>query len=338
MYTYCILYVIIILVYNNLIIHLINRLYYTNFHSMSIKTLTQNNLTWVNIDKIDEEALEFLKKNYKFHHLDYEDLISEQQMPKIDAYKDYLFVVLKFPHWKTDEQNITSHGVDVFIGANFIITIQHTPSKELKNFFYRCMNNRKVKADWMSNSGFLLYRLIEALLQNIGPILNNLGKQVSTVEQKVYKGEQDTNVIKELAIYRRNVLHFRRILDPQRYLISNLANIRKPFLDESLSLYFDDINDYLNKIWAIIETYKETIDGLHITVESLINQRTNKVISALTVISVSLLPLTLLSGIYGMNISGLPYAHNPFWVWVMFIGLATLIIFMIYIMKRKKLL
>ncbi|MDP2693216.1 MAG: magnesium transporter CorA family protein [bacterium] len=305
---------------------------------MSIKTITQNNLTWVNIDNIDEESLEFLKKNYNFHHLDYEDLVSEQQMPKIDSYKDYLFVVLKFPHWVIDEQNVTSHGVDVFIGADYVITIQHTRSKDLKNFFYRCMNNRKVKADWMSSSGFLLYRIIEALFQNVSPILNNLGKQISNVEQKVYKGEQDTAVIRELSIHRRNVLHFRRILDPQRYLISNLANTRKDFLDDSLSLYFDDINDYLNKIWAVIETYKETIDGLHITVESLINQRTNKVISALTVISVSLLPLTLLSGIYGMNIRGLPHAQNPFWVWAMFVGLAGFIIFVIYIMKKKKLL
>ncbi len=305
---------------------------------MSIKTLTQNNLTWVNIDKVDEEALEYLKKNYRFHHLDYEDLVSEQQMPKIDSYKDYLFIVLKFPHWKVNEQNVTSYGIDVFIGADYIITIQHTRSKELKNFFYRCMNNRKVKADWMSSSGFLLYRIIEALFQNVRPILNNLGKQISSVEQKVYKGEQDTSVIKELAIHRRTVLHFRRILDPQRYLIASLANIRKPFLAEDLSLYFDDVSDFLNKIWAVIETYKETIDGLHITVESLINQRTNKVISALTVISVSLLPLTLLSGIYGMNIVGLPHAQNPKWVWLMFAGLTGIIVLTILIMRKKKLL
>jgi magnesium transporter len=303
---------------------------------MSVKTLSQNNLTWVNIDKIDDQALEFLKKNYNFHHLDYEDLLSEQQMPKIDSYTDYLFIVLKFPHWQTNDQTVTTHEIDIFIGKDFLITIQHTKSKEMKNFFYRCMNNRKVKADWMSSSGFLLYRLVEALFQNTRPMLNNLGKQISQVEQEIFDGAQDTRVIKELAIHRRNVLHFRRILDPQRYLIANLSNIRKEFLSTELSLYFDDINDDLNKIWAVIETYKETIDGLHVTVESLINQRTNKVISALTVISVSLLPLTLLSGIYGMNIVGLPFAQNPVWVWSMFLLLSGIIIFIIYKMKKKK--
>jgi len=305
---------------------------------MSIKTLSQNNLTWVNIDKIDEESLNYLKKNYNFHHLDYEDLLSEQQMPKIDSYKDYLFIILKFPHWQSNDQTVTDHEIDIFIGKDYLVTIQHSKSKEMKNFFYRCMNNRKVKADWMSNSGFLLFRLIESLFQNTRPMLNNLGNQISSIEQRIYNGEQDTSAIKELALQRRSVLHFRRILDPQRYLVANLSNTKKVFLDENLSLYFDDINDYLNKIWAVIETCKETIDGLHITVESLITQRTNKVIGALTVISVALLPLTLLSGIYGMNIIGLPFAQNPAWVWLMFVGLAGFIFIVIFIMKKKKLL
>ena len=131
-------------------------------------------------------------------------------------------------------------------------------------------------------------------------------------------------------------MQFRRILDPQRYLISNLTHIRKSFLDESLAIYFDNVSDYLSKIWSITDTYRDTIDGLHVTVESLINHRTNKVISALTVISVSLLPLTLLSGIYGMNIAGLPHAQNPFWVWMMFIGMLSFILIVIAVMKKKK--
>ena len=305
---------------------------------MSVKTITQNNLTWVNIDSVNEEALAYLKKNHTFHHLDYEDLVSEQQMPKIDSYKDYLFIVFKFPNWNNNDQLVHSQGINVFIGENYIITIQQTKSKEMKNFFYRCMNNRKTKTDWMRNSGFLLYRLTEALFRDTRPILNNLGKQISIAEQEIYKGEQDTEIIKKLARHRRNVLHLRRIIDPQRYLVANLSNIRKIFLNQELSLYFDDISDYLDKTWAVIETYKDTIDGLHITVETLVNRRTNKIISSLTVISVALLPLNLLSGIYGMNISKLPFANDPIWVLVIFLGLAGIIIFTIFLMKNKKLL
>ncbi len=302
----------------------------------TIKEIKQGDLTWVNIDRVDEESLKYLKDNYNFHHLDLEDLQSESQTPKIDVYKNYLFLVLQFPTWNVASQTILPFEVDFFIGNNFLITIQHTKSKEMKNFFYRCMKNRRVKKDWMSqNSGYLVFRIIESLFQNSRPILNNIGRKISQIENTIFDGQVDTSLVQQLALYRRNVLGFRRIIDPQRFLISNLSHTRKPYLNEKQSHYYDDVNDYLNKLWAIIDTYKDTIQGLHVTLESLINQKTNKVIGALTAISVSLLPLTLLSGIYGMNISGLPFSDSPKLVWAMFAGLGSVILIFV-VMGRKK--
>ena len=186
------------------------------------------------------------------------------------------------------------------------------------------------------DSGYLFYRIIESLFHDSQPILNNLGRQLSLIEEQIFNKEPDVNVIRELASYRRNILLFRRILDPQRYLVSNLSHIRKGFLTEENSLYFDDVSDYLTKLWSIVEAYKETVQGLHVTVESLINQRTNKVIGALTVISVALLPLNLLSGIYGMNITALPYAHHPYFVWILYLSLTSVILLIIFIMRKKK--
>lgn len=304
---------------------------------MAVKELTQGDLKWINISSVDQAAIAYLKEHFKFHHLDLEDIQSESQTPKIDVYKNYLFLVLHFPQWKAQNKKIITHEVDFFVGENYVITVQHGKNKEIKNFFYRCMNNRKVKSTWMSqSSGFLLYQLLQALFGETRTLLNTIGKQIDGVENEIFAGEEDLHIIKLLATHRRNVLTLRRMLDPQRYLMSNLSHIRKPFLDESLSIYFDDVKDYLDKLWAIIESYKETIDGLHITVESIINQKTNKVIGALTVISVALLPLTLFSGIYGMNIAGLPYAERPFGVWTMFGGLTLVILLIIAVMKKRK--
>ncbi|KKW41371.1 MAG: Mg2 transporter protein CorA family protein [Candidatus Magasanikbacteria bacterium GW2011_GWA2_56_11] len=305
---------------------------------MAIKIIKEANLSWLNIDAVDQEAVDHLRENYNFHHLDLEDVASEStHIPKVDIYRNYLFVVLHFPQWNHAEKKIDIHEIDFFIGDGYFISIPHDKTKEMKTFFYRCMKNRRVRAEWMSGtSGYLFYQLIEALFHETRPILSNIGKHISIIENEIFTGDQDINVIKELAVHRRNILSFRRIIDPERHLLSNLSHIRKPFLDESLSLYFDDVRDYLDKLWAIVETYKETTDGLHITVESLINQRTNRLISALTVISVALLPLNLLSGIYGMNIDELPFAHNPAAVWAMLAGLATLIILIIVLYRRKR--
>jgi len=303
---------------------------------MAIKEIKKKGLTWVNIDRVDDEAIAYLKKNYSFHHLDLEDIQSETQTPKIDIYKDYLFLVLHIPQWHSATKHIGSHELDVFVGDKYLITIQHTKNKEIKNFFYRAMNNKTVNKEWLSDtSGYLLYKLIEALFQKSRPVLNTIGKQISSVEEEIFDGEPEIKEIRELAIHRRNILNFRRIIDPQRYLMSNLSHIRKPFMDESLSIYFDNMRDYLDKLWAIVDTYRDTISGLHITVESIINQRTNKIITVLTVMSAALLPLTLLSGIYGMNID-LPFSHHPTIVFLMFLILISVIFAAIVIMRKRK--
>lgn len=303
---------------------------------MSIRNVTKDKLTWVDIDKPDAAAIAFLKENYNFHHLDFEDIQGESQTPKIDTYKNYLFLILQFPKWDSKKQRVTTHDLHMFIGTNFLVTIHQTPNAEIKKFFNSRMKSKRIQKQWMSSSaGFLLYKIIEAQFKNMRPVLNDIGKQLSELEEEIFSAEQDVNTVKELAIHRRNILHFRRVIDPQRYLVANLSHIRKTFLNEETSLYFDDIHDYLNKVWAILDSYRETIHGLHVTVESLINQRTNKIVSTLTAISVGLLPFTVLSGIYGMNITSLPFANNPIGVWMMFVALALIVGILLTIMRRK---
>ncbi len=304
---------------------------------MAIKTLKIGDLTWVNMDSVDEASLKYLKDKHNFHQLDIEDLQSDGQTPKIDVYKKYLFVILQFPRWDSKTKTVSPYEIDFFVGDNFLITIQHHSVSDIHDLFKRWHKSRQVKKDWMNkNSGYLLYNIVESLFQKSRPILNKLGREIYDIEKEVFAGQQlDNNLIMELGRHRRNVLGFRRIIDPQRYLMSNLSHIRKPFLSEDTSLYFDDVNDYLSKLWSIIDTYRDTVQGLHVTVESLINQRTNKVISMLTVISVSLLPLTVLSGIYGMNIA-LPFSHQPLVVWGIFIILTCSILLLISIMRKKR--
>lgn len=306
-------------------------------NNMPTKSIEYNRIRWIYIDAVNASTLDFLKKEFNFHHLDLDDIQNINQTAKIDSYKNYLFLILQLPHWDAQTKSILSHQIGVFIGDGYVITVDQQKGKELKNLFYTCLKNKRTQREWMSQDpGFLLYNIVNALFHTTRPVLNNIGKHISDIETDIFSGDQDTKTIKSLATHRRSVLAFRRILDPERYVVANLSHTRKTFLNEQVSLYFDDVADYLNKLWAILDTYKDTIDGLHVTVESLINQRTNNVIRALTVISVSLLPLTLLSGIYGMNIDELPYAENPIQVWMMFGILAVIIVVTIAVMKKRK--
>lgn len=303
---------------------------------MAIKTLKTDNLTWVNIDQVDEEALTYLRTKHNFHHLDLEDVQGESQTPKLDTYNNYLFLIVQYPHWNPNLKQVVAYELNIFIGEGYLITIQHTKSKEMKDFFYRCMKNKTIRKDWMSRtSGYLLYRLLESFFKNSRPMLNRIGKELLIIEDNIFEQQPTAQTVRQLAVHRRANLNFRRIIDPQRYLIANLSHIRKPFLNEETSLYFDDISDYLTKTWAVADTYRDTINGLHVTVESLLAQRTNRVIGVLTVISVGLLPFTVLASIYGMNVESLPFADNPVAVWSMFGVLAVIIIGLMITMRNK---
>jgi len=303
---------------------------------MPIKTLSEQALTWVNIEGVDNESVGFLKENYKFHPLDLEDVQTEVQTPKLDVYKNYLFLVLHFPEWNHEDKRVTSQQIDFFVMDNTLITVQHNKNKDLQALFYRCVKNKKIRAEWFSgNSGFLLYYILDALFNEARPILNNIGKHLTMVETEVFSGEQNTGLIRQLSYHRRNILAFGRIVEPQRYLMSNLAHTRHAFLDESASVYFDDIRDNLDKLWSVVENYKESVQGLYITVESLINQRTNRVLTLLTIISVSLLPHTLFFNMYGMNLSVLPGAEHATAVWWGLVGLTIAVITGLVITLRR---
>lgn len=303
---------------------------------MAIKTIQEKNLTWAHIEQLDEEGLNYLKTEHNFHHLDLEDIQNESHIPKIDIYKNYLFIILQFPQWQGEQELVVAQEIDIFLTETHLITIGHGRSRDLKDVFYRCIKNRNTRRDWMGQtSGYLLSQVLDELFHLSQPLFNNIGKRISTIESDIYAGSHGRYRIRELGKHRRNVLQLQRIIDPERYVIANLSHIRKPFLNEEATLYFDDVHDYLSKLWSIVEAYKETLKGLHITVESLINQQTNSIITYLTILSVIALPYNLVSGIYGMNLSSLPFADKPVFVWSLF-GLLTIFIIIATILFRKK--
>lgn len=303
---------------------------------MEVKTISYQDLEWINIDKSTPEAIDFLRENFDFHPLDFEDVQEKNVTPKIDVYEEYLFLVLQYPWWCSEEEKIKYNELHIFLGDGYLITIQQNGANETEALFQACKEDKKIKQKWMkSSSGFLLYNILENVFQQRRTILNKIGRKVSDIEEEVFAGEQNTKTIKKIAQYRRSILTIRRIIDPQRYLVSKLAHIRKPFLGEELEIYFDDISDYMKKLWAVVENYKDTISGLHITVESLIDQRTNKIIQALTIASVAFMPPTLLAGIFGMNIE-LPFQNQPSIVWSMYGVIFILVVVAILGMKRKK--
>ncbi|MFA6512167.1 MAG: magnesium transporter CorA family protein [Patescibacteria group bacterium] len=303
------------------------------------RELSIHNVTWHYIEKTSAKDIQYLAEHFKFHPLDLQDCYDVSQRPKIDTYPSYLFLVFHFPYYDQKYRRIRAHELNVFVGKGYVITLSHEPIPLLAEYFQEVQEKsaKKPKHDKLKNtSGYMLYKILDLLFGNTARLLDTMSQLIIDVEEEVYS-DNTKHAAKDLGIIRRNIMNLRRHTQPQVRMLGQLVALRTTFMPHTLSVYFDDVHDNLERMWSSIETYRENIDGLHNTNESLINQKTSEVVKLLTLISVGFLPLTLLSGIYGMNIEGLPFANHP-GAFMLFFGVALIFIGgLIHFSRRKDL-
>jgi magnesium transporter len=268
----------------------------------SIGTLTHDKLTWVNIERPTREETQYLADRYPFHPLDLDDCLSKTQTPKIDKYEEYLFMVFHFPVFNPQARVTTASQVSIFVGEDYLITLHQGDLKPLVTLFRSCQTNEKVLQENMGHSaGYLLYRVLDRLVDYCFPILNKVGDNIEAVEERIFS-ERPRGTVQDVAILRRDIISFRRIIRPQTDTVEILEREEWPILKEDPEVYFGDIADHLRKIRDTLEDYKEVVEGLSDTNNTLTSFRINEVIRVLTIISVIMLPLTLVASIVGMNI------------------------------------
>jgi len=282
-----------------------------NEEQLNIESLSWGDLTWVDIAPPTEKETEYLAQNYPFHPLDLDDTLSRKQRPKIDEYKEYLFFVFHFPMYRKEEQVLASGQLSVFIGPNYLITLHKGELKPLVKLFKECQIDEESRQEYLSQgSGFLLYRILDRLVDYCLPILNKVGDGIEEVEDVIFSNRK-SGAIREISRLRRDVIAFRRIIWPMRAVIGRLESKIRRFAKSDLAVYFGDMVDHLDKIWDGLDEYKEIIEGLNDTHDSLATNRTNEVVRILTIIATILLPVTVVASIYGMNIM-LPFMDSQY--------------------------
>jgi len=301
---------------------------------LNLESLTFGDLTWVNIERPTERETEYLAQNYPFHPLDLDDCLSRIQRPKIDEYKDYLFLVFHFPVFNKETRVTSPSQVSVFIGENYLITLHKGELKPLVKLFKECQIDEESRQENFSQgSSYLLYRIIDRLVDYCLPILNKIGDNIENVEDDIFSDEMP-RAIKKISMLRRDVISFRRIIWPMRAVIGSLEPKVRRFTKIDLAVYFGDMVDHVDKIWDGLDEYKEIIEGLNDTHDSLATNRTNEVIRMLTIIATILLPLTLLASIYGMNVP-LPFQESHYSLVAVLAIWVALVSGMLYFFRRQ---
>jgi len=291
-----------------------------------MQSLTHGSLTWHNLEKPSKEELNALQQKYRFHELDIEDCLSEHERPKIDEYEDYLFLVLHIPYYEAESRRILKEEVHIFVGSNYIITLHDGKLEVLNALWSELQQSEEKQKEYMGEgAGYVLYELISAFFESCFPLVDGINRQLRMLEGILFEGEKEEQILRVILELKRSIIALRRVLLPQRTLVAALEHKSKKFIPEELDVYFDDVQDAIERQWSLLETAKEVIEALQDSHESWIQNKTNRIIRVLTVFSVTLLPLTVITGIYGMNVP-LPYASDP----LAFIGiLSSLFIFLI---------
>jgi magnesium transporter len=270
-------------------------------------------LRWVNIERPGPLEWEWLQEHFDFHALDLEDVLSRNQRPKIDEYDEYLFIVLHLPVFDRHVGRLNVGELDMFVGPDFVLTIPNAPLQPISYLFERCRAEEELRERLFGRgSGYVMYRIVDDSFDYCFPMLRKIGNKLDAVEHDIFEEERSQEVVRDISEVKQEIINFRKVIRPQRPVLRDLENVKQRFLapDLDLEIYFDDIVDAHERIWDMLENYKEVVEALEDTNESVLNHRVNEILRVLTAISVIVLPLTLIASVFGMNV-GLPGGGDP---------------------------
>jgi magnesium transporter len=291
-------------------------------------------LRWINIERPRALEQTWLEEHFEFHALDYEDVRSRNQRPKVDEYDDYLFIVLHFPRYDKVVSRLNAAEVDMFVGPDFLITLPNEPLQTIDYLFERCRSNEELRETLFSKGpGYLLYKIVDDCVDASFPMLGKIGNKLERIEEEIFEGEGD-QIVRDISNAKQEIINFRKIVRPQRLAFRDLERNKARYIAEDLDIYFDDIIDASERAWDMLENYKEVVEGLESTNESAIAHRTNETFRVLTAISLIFLPLTLIASVFGMNVP-LPFENAAHAFWVIIAVMLAIVIAVAAFFRRR---
>jgi magnesium transporter len=288
---------------------------------------------WVDLQSPTEDEARILAEPFGFHELAIEDALKEIQTPKIESYGDHLYVILHGIDFEVVEHTFATHEVDIFIGEQFLVTVHDDFSRSVARLLEVCPRNDLMLAEGPAG---LLHRLVDSMVDNYRPEVEKLEARLDEIEDDVFSHPSAGDVRRILGL-KRDVASLRRVVTPQRDVVGRLARREFPQISEQLSYRFRDVYDHLVRLADEATLFHDRIASLLDAQLSFTSNRLNQVMKRLTVISTIFLPLTVLTGMYGMNVT-LPHfpggEEAQFW-WILGIMLA-LSFSMLWVFQRDR--
>ena len=285
---------------------------------------------WVDVTKPDAETLEKLSARFGFHELTVEDTAHQQHRAKLDEYPDGLFLV-----WLTPEHprgdGVSSSELDVFIGKKYLVTVHPRANKAIDLVVADGLRPMQADPAWV------LHKIIDLLVDSTLPLVDRIGEQLSAIEDKMLDNPRHDDLL-ELHRVRRQLVRLHRIIAPERDVLRGLARSSYVVSEEAYR-YFQDVGDHIARALDSVETYQDVGASVMDVYLSAQSNRMNEIMKQLTVVATIFMPLTLISGIYGMNlVAGMwpPAGDTARWAfWAVVVSMLALAVAMAAYFRKK---
>lgn len=305
-------------------------------HPSSRQELKINGIRWIHITRPNPDDIAYVEKSFPFHPLVMESINSPTLHPFAEGFDDHLLLILHFPLIFPGVQANKIFEIDFLIAKKTLVTVTYTHFLRLDEIFQTLSRDAKAQEQFAKkHSGFLLYYIIDRLLQAHIRDLDDLEKEVTRIEDKIFQKHVHLSV-EEISHLRRDIIDFRRPLKPQIAVLASFREKAEKFFGEEMVPYLLDLSVNEERIVSIVENQKETMDVLYETHTSIMSDHISQIIRMLTIFSAIILPLSLISSVWGMNHSFMPLKDNPGDFWIVMGIMGVVAVLLLFFFRRKR--
>jgi magnesium transporter len=288
---------------------------------------------WVDLSQPTPEESRILTDPFHFHQLAVEDALSELHHPKIESYGDYLYLILHGIDFRASEHCFRTQDIDFFLGAQYLVTVHPGVSRSIGRVGGACTRDSRILGD---GPGMLLYRIVDTMVDNYRPEVEELSERLDTLEDEVFE-RPNPQLARRILNFKKDISSLRQVVMPQRDAIGRLARREFPLITEQLAYGFRDVHDHLVRLSDEAMFFQDRITSILDAHLSAVSNQLNQVMKVLTIIATLFMPLTVLTGMYGMNVK-LPHLPGgdpaQFW-WILAIMLVMSGGMLFYFWRRR---
>lgn len=291
-------------------------------------------LLWIDLYDVGNDELQYIAKIFDFHPLAIEDCLHVSPRAKVDNYDDYYFFVFHGLRYNEESDNeITTTELNVFLGPNYLVTIHKSPMSTIGRIAAAC---HRSNAFLNRGPDYLLYAIVDGITDEVFPVMDRLSVRIDELEDEIYEHQME-EITEEFLALKRTIILIRRVILPQKRIFANVNGKYSFDINEENIPFYTDLTDHLERIFDSTETFRDLVNGALDTYYTIISAKTTETMRVLTIISTIILPLTFITGLFGMNtFSWLGHNAEPIMLVIALVVMLGLTISMLYIFKKRK--